>query len=561
MIDKLFLELSTIIIFATVLGILLKKLKQPVLLAYILSGIVLGASFLNVIAFKDAIAIFSDLGIAFLLFLVGINLDLRVLKEIGKSSIITGLAQVCAMTIAAFAVSSALGFSAVEAIYIAVALSFASTVIVVKLLSDKNELNALYAKLAVGILLLQDFMAMIVLIFISSYSMEASIGQQLANFAINIILFAIIVYAASKYLVSWIFNYIAKSQELLFLGAISWCMLLASAAMFFGFSKEIGAFLAGLLIATLPYSQDVVSKLRYLRDFFILLFFVALGANLVIGSSAGIIIPAIILSALVLLVNPLIVMLLMLRRGYSARTSLLSGTCLAQVSEFSLIIVALGQGFGHISKEITSLITLVAVITIMLSTYVIVNSRKIYGIVEKYIKPLQKHEFFEDSLASVKEKYYRMLFIGFGKTGKSILNHIDDKSKNDLLIVEFDPKIVKEAIKQGFNCIYGDAADSEMINFMIRHRPKIVVSTVADFETNRLIAKKLKASKVDSQIIMLAARRTEARKLSKEGVDFVLIPAAVAGKMIGTIINDLMQQRSLELGWMKKETEEDYLEI
>ena len=150
MIELFFLELAAVILLATLLGVLFRKLKQPVLLAFIFAGIILGSSFLNVITYKELMNVFSELGVAFLLFLVGINLDLRIFKEIGKTSIITGIGQIVFTTVCGFLIASFLGFGLVEALYIAIALTFSSTIIIVKLLSDKKELNSLYGKISIG---------------------------------------------------------------------------------------------------------------------------------------------------------------------------------------------------------------------------------------------------------------------------------------------------------------------------------------------------------------------------------------------------------------------------
>ncbi len=559
--EGFFIELSVILVVTTILGLILRKLKQPPLLAYLLSGIILGASFLNFIEFTEVITIFSDLGIAFLLFLVGINLDPRVLRDIGKISVITGIGQIIFTALLGFFVASALGFATIDAMYIAVALTFSSTIIAVKLLSDKNELNALHGKVTVGVLLIQDFVAVIVLIFIASVITAGTIEAQLINFVISLTVFAVTMVIVSKYVVAKIFNSFAKSQELLFLGAISWCFLLASLAAYLGFSKEIGAFLAGVSIAALPYSHDISAKLKYLRDFFIVLFFVALGTELAITSSSELLVPAAILSVFVLIGNPLIVIGLMLKQGYSARTSFMSGVSLAQISEFSLILVALAvtipQGNPwHMSNNIVALITLVTVITIAFSTYFITHSQRIYEIFGKHLKRFQRSEFYEGSLSSAKEKCYSHVFIGFGETGKKVLKNLSIK-KDDLLIIEFDPRTVKHAIKDKFNCVYGDASDIETVEFILKHQPKIIVSTIIDYETNKLIAKKMENRKSDAQFIALAFDSKDARRLKEEGVDFVLIPSAIAGKKMGIIINDILKKRSLELDWLEKEQLDD----
>ena len=315
MIQDFFLELAAVIVLATVLGFLFRKFKQPILLAFIFAGIILGSSFLNIITYKELLDVFSELGVAFLLFLVGMNLDLRILKEIGKTSIITGIGQIVFTTLVGFGIASFLGFSFLESLYIAVALTFSSTIIIVKLLSDKKELNSLYGKISIGFLLVQDFVAIIALVLISSFSFSTDLTSQLYQFVFGLVVLFLLFFLASKFFVRKIFDAFSQNQELLFLGAISWCFAFSAIAIFLGFSKEIGAFLAGVSIASLPYTYNILGKLKYLRDFFIVLFFVVLGSSLVFTASNIIFLPAIIFSVFVLVGNPIIVFILMAKLG------------------------------------------------------------------------------------------------------------------------------------------------------------------------------------------------------------------------------------------------------
>ena len=270
MLDDFFLELAIVIVVATIF--VFRKLKQPILLAFIFAGILLGSSVLGVITYTDLLNVFSELGVAFLLFLVGMNLDLRVFKEIGKTSVITGIGQIIFTTVIGFAIASFLGFEFLESLYIAIALTFSSTIIIVKLLSDKKELNSLYGKISIGFLIVQDFVAIVVLVLISSFSFSTDITSQISTFVINLVLLFSLFFIASKFLVKKIFDALSENQELLFLGSVSWAFAFSAVAIYLGFSKEIGAFLAGISIASLPYAYQIVGKLKYLRDFFIVLF-------------------------------------------------------------------------------------------------------------------------------------------------------------------------------------------------------------------------------------------------------------------------------------------------
>jgi len=556
MIQDFFLELAAVIVVATLLGFLFRKLKQPILLAFIFAGILLGSSFLNVITYKELMLVFSEIGVAFLLFLVGINLDLRIFKEIGKTSIVTGIGQIVFTTVIGFGIASFLGFGFLESLYIAIALTFSSTIIIVKLLSDKNELNSLYGKISIGFLLVQDFVAIVALVLISSFAFSADLTSQLSQFVFSLVVLFSLFFIASKFLVKKIFDSLSNNQELLFLGAISWCFAFSAVAIFLGFSKEIGAFLAGVSIASLPYTYEVLGKLKYLRDFFIVLFFVVLGSNLVFAAPGIIFTPAIIFSIFVLIGNPIIVFILMAKMGYKGRTSFLSSLTVAQISEFSLILIFLGQKVGHISNEVVSIITLVAVATISASTYLIVYNNKLYDRLSNFLPILRSKRFFEDSLHMAENKEYSLVCMGFGETGKRIF--VDKKmDEKDVLVVDFDPRALKEASKLNFHTLYGDVSDLETIDFILKAKPKVVVSTVMDVDSNIVLAKKLLQKNNSINLIVLAHGVHDARKLCAAGIEFVLVPSIITADKVKTILQDIKAGRNFELNWFK-DTEFSY---
>jgi len=549
-----FFELSAVIITAVVIGIIFKKLRQPTILAYIVTGILLGSAFFGIISSGEAMHVFADLGIAFLLFLVGIHLDPKVLRDIGKTSIITGFGQIAFTFTIGYFVSTALGFSMIEAVYLALGLTLSSTVIIIKLLTDKNELNSLYAKISIGFLLVQDFVAIMAIIAISTFTPGVTVSQQVVNFVLNLSIFVLVVWIVSKYVIKRLFDSIAKSQELLFMGGIGWCFALASLSMVLGFSKEIGAFIAGVSIASLPYSYEVFAKMKYLRDFFIVLFFVYLGSSLIFISPQEVILPAIALSLVVIIGNPLIIFVLMSLLGYKSRTSFMAGSGFAQISEFSLIVILLGKQAGHFGPNelVTPTITLVAVMTISISTYFILYNNRIYERIFKRIPILKKAFYQEDKLSSAKEKQYPLILLGFGETGKKVFSRIK-LSKKDVLIIDYDPHEIKQGIKKGFDCIYGDAADVETIKFLLRKQPQIIVSTVMDTEVNeRLVNEFKKRKKKDMQLIILASTLGEAKMLYEKKADFVLVPSQIAAEKIGVIINDLQKDNRFELEWIKR---------
>ena len=483
MIENFFLELTAILVVATILSVIFVKLKQPILVAFIFAGVLLGSSYADIISYQDLLVIFSEIGIAFLLFLVGIKLDVRVFRDIGKISIVTGVGQIVFTTLIGIMISLALGFSLIESAFIAIALTFSSTIIIVKLLSDKNEINSLHGRISIGFLIVQDFVAIFILAGISTFS---STSASIEGIALNFLILLIIFIISLKFLSIKIFDLFSKNSELIFIGAISWCFAFTSLAFLLGFSKEIGAFLAGVSLASLPHTHQISAKLKYLRDFFIVLFFIVLGSNFVFTSSNIVLVPAIVFSLFVLIGNPIIVYIIMTLLGYKSRTSFFSGLTVAQISEFSLILILLAQKNGFVSDSTVAIITLVAVITITVSTYFIVYNTKLYAILEKYVPIIKKQNHFEKKFTKMEEKKYSLVCIGFNEAAKRLFSP-DNEYLDKILVVDFDPRALKEASDQGLDTLYGDISDIETIDHIKQKKPKIILSNITDLETSLML--------------------------------------------------------------------------
>ena len=549
-----FIELAAVLLVATLLGLLFQKFKQPVILAYIVTGIILGSSFLDIITYKEMLSVFSELGIAFLLFVVGINLNPKILKDVGKTSVITGLGQIFFTCSVGFLISTFLGFNLIESMYISIALTFSSTIIIIKILSDKHEINSLYGKTSVGFLLVQDFVAIIALMLITSISTTGSIEEQIIRFFGNIIIFVILFFVFSKILSKKYFTLLAKNQELLFIGSITWCLIFTSLAIFLGLSKEIGAFIAGIILSQLEYSQEIINKMKYLRDFFIVLFFVILGSNLVFVSSEITIIPAIIFSLFVLIGNPIIVFILMIFLGHKGRTSFLSSLTVAQISEFSLILIFLGQKVGHLSDQIVPMVTLVGIITISMSTYMIVYNNKIYSFLQNHLKILKTPRFLETSLHLETPKKYDLICIGFEDAGQKILS--DQHKNKKILIIDFDPNAVIKAKNEEYDAVYGDVSNLDTIESIITSNPKIILSTIMDLPTNIFLTTQIK-KQINTKIIALANDKHEAKKFYSAGMDYVLVPNILTSEKVNAIIHDLNKGKNFELNWIEDELKKD----
>ena len=329
MIESNFVNISLIILFAWGISAVMRIFRQPLVIGYIFTGILVGPYFFDLINSNSGFNTFAQLGLALLLFTVGLHLNPKVIREVGKASLITGIGQVIFTVLIGFSISKLLGFSLISSAYIAIALTFSSTIIIMKLLTDKGDLDSVYGKISIGFLIVQDFIAVFALMFISSISTGDSTLILIAATFIKGIIAVLVLSLFGVFVLPHLMKIIAKSQEFLFLFSLAWCLALASLFYFLNFSLEIGALFAGILLAFSPYSSEISSKLRPLRDFFIILFFIAIGSQMVFSDIQQNIIPIVIFSAFILIGNPLIVMVLMKYLGYTKRNGFLAGLTVA----------------------------------------------------------------------------------------------------------------------------------------------------------------------------------------------------------------------------------------
>ncbi len=537
---EIFIQLAIILFTAFIISYIVQAFKQPVIIGYIIAGIIIGPFIIGFGASHEIIEIFSKFGIAFLLFIVGLHLNPKVIKEIGISSLLIGLVQIVLTFGLGFLISIGFfGFNVITSLYIGIALAFSSTIIIMKLLSDKKHLDALYGKISIGILIIQDLVAIAVLMFISSSANGADVGSLALRGLLGGAGLIVASLLIGFLLLPKITKSIAKSQELLFLFSICWCFVIAALFHYFGFSIEIGALVAGIALSVSPYSVEITSKIRPLRDFFLILFFIILGLNIQISNIGSIVVNALILSAAILIFKPLILMTFMAIFRYTKRTNFLVGTTLAQISEFSLIILTLGVAMGHISAEILSTLTLAGIITITLSTYMIIYSNSFYKKMSSIISIFERKNLKREQ--KVKKKYDAILF-GYNRIGFSILKSFK-KLRQKYLVVDFDPDVVADLSKLRIPCLYGDAFDSELLAELPLDKIKLAVSTIPDFETNILLIESIRMVNPHAVIIVRAHQIKEALNLYKEGATYVLTPHFLGGEYIAKMIRTLKTRR------------------
>ena len=542
MVEEIFIELAIILLIAFIVSYIVRMFKQPIIIGYIIAGVVISSMVLVAGASREIIDIFSKFGIAFLLFMVGLHLNPKVIREIGGASLLVGLIQMVLTFALGFIVSlKLLEFGITASVYVGIALSFSSTIIIMKLISDKRQLDSLYGKLSIGILIIQDFAAIAVLMVISSITRGTGV-EALGTFAIKSLIIGtaliLFLFFAGYFILPRLTRHIAKSQELLFLFSLCWAFVIAAAFMIAGFSLEIGALIAGMVLSISPYSTEISSKIRPIRDFFLIIFFIILGLNIQLSGFNAIIYNAIILSIIALIFKPLIIMVFLAIMGYTKRTNFAVGTTLAQISEFSLIVLGLGVAVGHVLPEILYTLTLTAVITFTLSTYLIMYSNGIYKVLSKPISFLERKAIKKEK--KIRKKYDAILF-GYNRMGFSILKTLQ-KIKKKYLVVDFNPDVIAALTKMRIHSLYGDAYDQDLIEELPIDKMKIAISTIPDYETNALLIETIRLVNPKAIIIARAHTIKDAFNLYKKGANYVLTPHFLGGEYVAKMIGDIKME-------------------
>jgi Kef-type K+ transport system membrane component KefB len=502
------------------------KLRQPLIIGFIAVGILVGPVGLGWVEGDDQVALLAELGIALLLFLVGLKLDPQLIRSTGPVALATGLGQVAFTSIVGFGLGLVLGLSPVEAIYVAVALTFSSTIIIVKLLADKREIDQLHGRIAIGFLIVQDIVVVVVMITLTAVGAAEGSDNLLASLALVLargVLFIGGIVLVMRYLLSHALTWMSRSKELLVLFALAWGIALAGLGDWLGFSIEVGAFLGGVSLAATPYREAIGSRLISLRDFLLLFFFIDLGSRLDFADAGSQLVAAVVLSLFVLIGNPLIVLVIMGLMGYRKRTSFLAGLTVAQISEFSLVLAALGLALGHITADTVGLITAVGIVTIAVSTYMILYSAPLYARLAPLLSIFERARprHGDDEVAA--EAAVDLVVVGAGRYGGRLVRHLLAQGAR-VLVVDTDPQALEAIGKDGAQTLYGDAEEPELIDALPLRGASWVVSTVPDRSVNLALLHGLEQANYTGSVALTAHNDHDAARLEAAGVDVVLRP-------------------------------------
>jgi Kef-type K+ transport system membrane component KefB len=536
MFGSAFSEVAVLLVLAAMVGFAGTILRQPLIVSFIAVGLLAGPSALDLVQAHDEIHLLSELGIVVLLFLVGIKLDIKLIRSLGAVSLVTGLGQVAFTAGIGYLIGLALGLDHVTSLYVAIALTFSSTIIIVKLLSDKREIDSLHGQIALGFLIVQDLVVVLAMIVLSAIGIGDSAGGNAGLGIVGVLLAGVALVAVAVLFVRVIANpltdRLARAPELLVIFAIALAAIFAAVADVIGLGKELGGLLAGVSLASTPYRESIAARLGPLRDFLLLFFFISLGATLDLTLLGESIWAASVLSAFVLIGNPLIVLIIMGCMGYRRRTGFLAGLTVAQISEFSLIFMAMGVSLGHVTDEALGLVTLVGLVTIGASTYIITYSHQLFDRMEPFLGIFERATTPREPKGDALEgrRQYDVMLIGLGRFGAAIGVRLERLGLR-VLGVDFNPDAVRRARDLGLAAEYGDATDAEFLQSLPLAGPDWVVSTVplnptglSHEDSRHTLIQLLQHAGLRGRVAVAAHNAQDRELLLAKGADLVIDP-------------------------------------
>jgi Kef-type K+ transport system membrane component KefB len=552
-------QIAAAIVVATGFGLIARALKQPLILAYVAAGILVGPTQGFGWVDPHLIKPISELGLILLLFMIGLEIDLKKLKDSGKPLIAVGVGQFLICVVLGLLVMPWLGFvngeGKYDALYLAIAIALSSTMIVVKLLYDKLELDTIPGRITLGILVFQDIWA-ILFLAIQNDLAKPSLLPILLSLGKGVGL-VVVALALSRYVLPVLFLRIAKIPELMLVTALGWCFGVSIVASAMGLSREMGALIAGISLSAFPYNLDVVAKIISLRDFFITLFFVSLGSQIP-RPDASLLTSALIVSAFLVLSRFLAISPILHWFGLGNRVSIVPAINLAQISEFSLVICALGVSLGQINERVLSVVVLTLVITSVMSTYAIQFNHQIFLAMNPVLKRLgmKDLESLEPTADRVEGK--PIFFLGFSRHASSLLQELLIRDPDMALrigVVDFNPQVKAELDKRGIYNVYGDISHADTLHHANVHSATVVISTIPDAilkgTTNGRLVRQLRSIAPHSKTIVTAELFSDAKFLYKLGASFVFIPRLMSVRELADIViaaldDDLEHMRAIE---------------
>jgi Kef-type K+ transport system membrane component KefB len=520
-------QMAAVLVVTVAVALLASLLRQPLIVGLIAAGIAVGPNALGLVEGTAEVELLGQIGISLLLFVVGLKLDVTVIRTLGPVALATGLGQVVFTSAIGFGIAVALGFTVVQSVYIAVALTFSSTIIIVKLLTDKRELDQLHGRIAVGFLIVQDIVVVLAMITITAIggAGDGGLAREFGGVVVRGLLLLAAVVAIGRWIAPRLTHFMARQRELLVLAGITYAVGLAAVTEMLGFSVEVGAFLAGMSLAATPYREALSGRLSSIRDFLLVFFFISLGTHFELVAAAEQLPAAVLLSAFVLVGNPIIVMIIMGVLGYRKKVSFKAGLTVAQISEFSLILVALGLAQGHVGEDVLGLVTAVGLITIAASTYLIHNSDALYLRLEPLLRPFERRQPTASIDLGGSPLAPEFVVLGLGRFGRTVLQELHARG-DDVIGVDWDPRI-QQGEGDGDSAVpllYGDVEDPDLPAQLPLQRTAWVISTLRGRDVNLALLSSLRDHGYRGGIVVAADDEETEQELLRAGADIAIRP-------------------------------------
>lgn len=525
-------ELSLVIALGAAIAFVLHKLRQPLIIGYIFTGILAGPAALDIIKGENAMNGMSEIGIALLLFIIGLDLSPRVFFRLRKTIFVTTTVQIAATGALGFLLARLLDFGKMESGIIGLSLALSSTIIIIKLLNDKRETTRLYAQIIIGMLILQDMFVTAGKFGLAARTTDGTAEAVIRLGAMGIVVTGLL-YFASRHIIPFLTKSIGSSKEILLLFALGWGLGWALIFKEVGFSIEIGALFAGVGLAQLPYSREMSSRLKPLRDFFIVIFFVTLGQSLVPDRIADIARTAVLFSLFVLFIKPLFTLISMGLLGYTKRTSFKTAISLSQISEFSLVFALAAVHTGLARQQVADILTLVALITFGVSTYFIKYDSSLFERLERHLHLFERKTTISDKRAA--EHHYPIVLFGYRRNSDEFLKTFRKMEKR-YVVVDYDPEMIEVLENRDEEYQYGDATDSEFLEELQLEKSRLIVSTVSDFKTNEFLANWLREHNPRAVFVCTSDNAANASDLYNEGASYVMMPHFIGNERLSAFI-------------------------
>lgn len=533
MTHTIFIDISIILGIAIGIAFLVQLLRQPLIISYIITGIIAGPMLLNLVNSSwEFFNVFSEFGVILLLFMIGLSLNMNYLKKIGKVAAFTGVGQVMATSFIGFFLLRAMGFSSLSAVYLAISITFSSTIIIIKLLSDKREARTVYGRYTIGLMLVQDMIAIAIMIILPAAQSGGSIVFALSMIIVKTLVLLTSVIFLSKFFLPVVIDRIARSPEFLLIFTLAWCFAIAGFGEWTGVSLEVGAIIAGLSLGSSVYRTEISSRIKPIRDFFIVLFFIILGSQMNIDNFSEVFWPSLALALFVLIGNPVILYVLYRLMRFTRKSSFLAGLTAAQVSEFGFVFLFVASRGADFSDNILSIFTIVALITIFASSYLITYNHQIYRAIKPFLRL-----FGEDKhrARSEQEDSYDVLVFGYHRLGWKICDALAEM-KISFAVVDFNPAAIKKMQIRNIPYYFGDSTEVDFLSELPIEKAKMIISTLPRADDQITLIKHIRFTNQNTIIIANLSHLQFLEDMYDNGADYIMMPHLLSGMWLADIL-------------------------